>query len=187
MNWSNNLTIRAKVIGAFALALVVTCALGVFAMMKLSAVNDSTVEIASNYLTAQTQLGLMNGSSMRFRQLEAAHIFAVTIEQKQHEEATAGAELADLQRAWNVYAPTVDAGAERELADQIPPLWTRYLELHRELVALSRAHKDDEAKRFYVGEMRTVFNEYYGTLHKLIDHQIKGGNEEAASAAGVYT
>ena len=70
MNWSNNLTIRAKVIGAFGLVLIVTCALGLFAMTKLSIVNDSTVEISSNYLAAQTQLGIINGAAMRFRQFD---------------------------------------------------------------------------------------------------------------------
>ena len=187
MNWSNNLTIRAKVIGAFGLALLVTCALGLFAMTKLSAVNDSTVELASNYLLAQTQLGIINGSTNQLRELEAGHIFAESAEDRSTEETAMKGAIDDVHAAWTAYEPTVDAGEERELAEQAAPAWQHYVELHEKLVALSRANNDHAAQAIYLGEMRTSFNAYSGILHKLIDHQIKGGKDEAASAAATYT
>jgi methyl-accepting chemotaxis protein len=186
MSWLTNLTIRTKVIGAFAAVLVVTGILGVFAIQRLALVNASTVEITGNFLTAQTQLGIINGSAMRFRQLEAAHIFAPTADLKAKEERTEDSVLAEVQRAWDVYAPTVDAGVEKDMADQMTPAWSHYLELHHDLNAISRAGDNAKAEAFYVGEMRTAFNAYYGLLHKLIQHQIVGGKEEAATAADTY-
>ncbi|HVP84977.1 MAG TPA: methyl-accepting chemotaxis protein [Rhizomicrobium sp.] len=187
MNWLNNLTIRSKIVGAFALVLIVTSALGAFAIQRLSLVNGSTVEIADNYLTAQTQLGIINGSAMRFRQLEAAHIFAATPEAKAKEETTLASVLGEVDKAWSVYAPTIDAGEERALADQLTPDWKHYLELHEQLLELSRKGNAKEAQAFYVGDMRKTFNAYYDTLHALINHQIKGGKAEARSAASTYT
>ena len=186
MNWLNNFTIRTKIVGAFALVLLVTCVLGLLAIQRLSAVNDNTVELSANYLTAQTQLGLINGSAMRFRQLEASHIFASTPEAKAKEEATMATVLGEVLTAWNVYAPTVDAGEEKTLADQATPLWNHYLDLHEKLMTLSRKGDNQTAQAYYVGELRQSFNQYYAILHALIDHQIKGGKEEAALAADTY-
>jgi len=186
MTWFNNLTIRVKIVGAFALVLLVTAGLGIFSIQRLSAVNDSTVNLYTNFLTAQTQLGIINGSAMRFRQLEAAHIFADTPAKKAKEEATLATVLGEVQKAWSVYAPTIDAGEERRLADQAAPAWSHYLELHEKFIDMSRANQNRAAQEFYVGEMRQAFNAYYAALHALIDHQIDGGKQEAAAAAGTY-
>jgi methyl-accepting chemotaxis protein len=182
----DNLTIRAKIVSAFALVLVVTGLLGLFAIQRLATVNASTVEITSNFLTAQTQLGLVNGSAMRFRQLEATHAFAETSEAKAKEEATMTKVLGEVDGAWQVYAPTIDPGKERELADEIVPVWSRYLALHDKFLELSRAGKTKEAQAFYVGDMRSTFNRYYAGLHALIQHQIDGGKDEARVAADTY-
>ena len=186
MSWFTNLTIRTKVVGAFAAVLVVTAILGLFAIQRLALVNASTVEITGNFLTAQTQLGIINGSAMRFRQLEATHVFADTPEKKAKEEGTMTAVLGEVDAAWAIYAPTVDAGEEKELADQLTPAWSHYLELHEKFVALSRSGDARGAQAFYVGEMRQSFNGYYKLLHALIEHQIKGGQEEASTAAATY-
>jgi len=187
MNWLNNLTIRSKIVGAFALVLIVTSALGAFAIQRLSLVNNSAVVLAEDYLTAQTQLGVINGAAMRFRQLEAAHIFATTPEAKDKEEATMAETLDRVNKAWAVYEPTIDEGEERNLANQLTPDWKHYLELHEQLVALSRKGDARSAQAFYVSDMRKTFNDYYDTLHALINHQITGGKEESHSAAATYT
>ena len=78
MRWFENLSIRNKVMSAFAVVLTITAILGIFAINRLSAVNDSAVDLASNYLVAADALGDVSYNSMRFRQLQAAHILGLT-------------------------------------------------------------------------------------------------------------
>ena len=186
MDWLNNMTIRTKIIAAFALVLVVTGALGAFAINRLSLVNDSTVVIDTNYLTAQTQLGVINGSAMRLRQVEAAHIFAASDEDRRKEEATATAVQKEVADAYIIYDKTVDAGWERDMNNRFAPLWAHYLELHEKLMELSRQDNDKEAQAFYAGEMRDAFDRYYTMLHELVAYQIKGGKRTAEAAASTY-
>ena len=113
MNFLNNFSIRAKVIGAFAILLVVTGALGAFAIQRLSVVNDGAVKMSSNYLVASSALGTYSQQTMRFRQLQAAHILATTPEKKAKEEKTMAKVLDQIHEALTRYAPTIDAGEER--------------------------------------------------------------------------
>jgi methyl-accepting chemotaxis protein len=186
MSWLNNFTVRTKIIGAFALVLAVTIALGVFAMQRLSAVNDNAVELSGNYLLAATQLGDINGAAMRFRQLEATHILATTAADRAKEEVTLASVLDELNKAYSTYSATIDAGEERHLNDQLTPMWSHYLEVHEKLIELSRKDDDKAAQALYVGDMRTAFNQYYATLHAIIDYQAKGGHAEAQKAADTY-
>jgi len=187
MSWLNNITIRTKIIGAFTLVLVVTIGLGVFAIQRLSAVNENAVTLSGNYLLAATQLGDVNGAAMRFRQLEATHILAATAEDRTKEEATLATVLDQLNKAYATYATTIDAGEERQLNDQLVPLWKEYLVEHDKLIELSRKDDDKGAQKLYVGDMRTTFNQYYGTLNNIVAYQVKGGHAEAQKAADTYS
>lgn len=149
-------------------------------------VNDSAITLSDNYLVAQTQLGLINGSTGHLRELEAGHIFAESADERASEEDAMKGVIGEVQNAWLIYAPTVDAGEERELADRAAPAWQHYLQLHDRLIELSRANNDRAAQAFYLGEMRTSFSAYRDLLLKLIDHQIKSGKNEAVTAASVY-
>ena len=74
MNWFQNLSIRAKVISAFATVLAVTALLGVFSINRLSTVNDGAETVATNYLVGSDGLADFAYNAMRYRQLQAAHI-----------------------------------------------------------------------------------------------------------------
>ncbi|HWY62423.1 MAG TPA: methyl-accepting chemotaxis protein [Rhizomicrobium sp.] len=186
MSWLNNITVRTKIIGAFALVLAVTVGLGVFAIQRVSAVNNNTVVLSTNYLLAATKLGEVNGSAMRFRQLEATHILASSVAEKAKEEATMTGTLDDVRNSYSAYAATIDPGEERGLNDKLTPLWSRYLEVHEKLMDLSRKGDDKAAQALYVGDMRTTFNQYYDDLHAIMAYQDKGGHAEAQQAADTY-
>jgi len=187
MSWLNNLTIRTKIIGAFALVLIVTGCLGAFAIQRLSLVNDNAVELSANYLLAATKLGDVNGSAVRFRQLEATHILATNADERAREEATLAGVLEEVRSSYAAYAATIDPGEERRLNDQLTPLWSHYLELHEKLIEMSRKDDDKGAQAFYVGEMSKTFDQYNATLHAIIDYQTHGGQKEAKKAADTYS
>src|ERR1700743_3801925 len=78
MRWFENLSIRNKVMSAFASVLVVTAILGVFAINRLSIVNDGAKTVTDTYLVAANGLSEIATNAMRYRQLQAAMILAPT-------------------------------------------------------------------------------------------------------------
>jgi methyl-accepting chemotaxis protein len=187
MRWFENLSIRSKVMSAFATILVITTILGLFSINRLSAVNDTTTALASNYLVASDALGDLAYNTTRYRQLQASHLLASSPQAKAKEAETMRSTVELATKAWEQYSPTVDAGVERTLADKIMPAWNAYVALNDKFIALSDANQTAAATALYVGEMRDAFHKFTDALQADQDYQIKAGNQEAKTAADSYS
>ena len=187
MHWFENLSIRHKVMGAFAVVLTITAILGVFAINRLAAVNESSVALASNYLVASNALGDVSYNSMRYRQLQAAYILAQTQEGKAKEAATMRATADAVTKAWGLYAPTMDAGQETILAGRVLPAWNEYVALNDKLDALSNVSQTSAANALYTGEMRNTFHKFRDALQEDQDYQVKSGHKESQTSAETYS
>jgi methyl-accepting chemotaxis protein len=187
MRWFENLSIRNKVMTAFATILIVTVILGVFAINRLATVNADTVEVSGNYLVASDSLGDVSYASMRYRQLQAAHILAATQQGKAQEAETMRAEINDFNKAWELYAPTVDEGKERTIADRVQPAWNAYIALNDKLMALSNANQTAAANALYTGEMREVFNKFRDALQTDLTYQVDAGREQSQESLETYS
>ena len=182
-----NLSIRTKVILAFAFVLTVTVGLGTFAVQRLGAVNDAAAEIRDNWLPSTHMLGIVWHDTMRYRQIEAAHILAGTAEQKAKEAATMTKLNEEIAKNWHDYQPMVSPGEERRLADQATQGWDRYLDLSRKLVEISNKGDRDAATAAYTGEMRTTFNKYGDTLYAAIHLNTQEGAKSANRGSSIYS
>ena len=186
MNWFQNLTIRSKVVLAFAAALLVTIFVGVFSINRLSVVNDGAVTVSTNYLAASNGLGDIVYGAIRYRQLEAAHLLDSTPEAKAKELATMHQMVAVVTKGWAIYAPTIDPGHERQLADGFQANWNEYLTYEDRFLALSNARQIDAANALYVGEMRTVFNKFLDQANQDRAYQVEQGNQITQQIGETY-
>jgi len=177
VNWFQNLTIRSKVILAFAAALLVTIFLGAFSIDRLSTVNAGAVTVSTNYLVSANSLGDIAYNTMRYRQRQAAHILDVTPEAKAADITIMHQAVANVAKAWSTYSPTIDAGHERQLADSIQAGWNEYLAMEDKLTALSNAKQNDAATALFTGEMRTASNKFVDALDQDRAYQLEQGNK----------
>jgi methyl-accepting chemotaxis protein len=182
-----NLSIPAKVIGAFGLVLVLASTSGLFAVNRLSAVNGAADTIRSNWLPSVRALGDFKYNTMRYRQLQAAHILSVTDDEAAKEAATMATVAADADKAWLSYAPQISSPAEHDLADQIHQAWQTYLAANQKLIDLDRQHDDATSSRLYKGELRTSYNAFADLLSKDVELNAKGADAAAEFGADVYT
>jgi len=186
METLQNLKIRTKVTAAFAFVLLVAVGLGAFSLQRLGIVNDRAADVRNNWLPATRALGEISFHTMRFRQIEAAHILAETPEAMAKEEATLGQIIKDAQKTWNDYEKTVTTGDERALADRIRAGWTAYMTLDKKLIELSRSGSKKDANALYTGDMRKAYNENFREiLVQDVDLNVRGAN--AAADAGELT
>ncbi len=187
MAWFQNLSIRSKVMTAFASILIVTAMLGGFAINRLATVNSATEIVTGNYLVASNALGEVAFNSMRFRQLQAAHLVQSTPEAKAKEAKTMAATLEEINKAWTKYDATVDPGVERGLADKVMPAWKASVDLNDHFMELSNAGQLAAATAFYTGEMRTANRAYQDALTAVQDYQIVAADKQAKSSSETYS
>jgi methyl-accepting chemotaxis protein len=181
-----NLSIRAKVIGAFALVLVVAVALGLFAVQRLSSVNEAAADIRNNWLPSTGVLGKIAGISERFRIAEANQVISSTDAERAKFEETNRETLLTRDKAWAEYETMVSPGDERRLADQIIKAWTAYLADDRKLSQLLHAGKHDEATQFFLNDMRGSFMAVRELIAKDISLNTEGGRKAADQGAEIY-
>jgi methyl-accepting chemotaxis protein len=186
MSWLNNFTIRTKIIGAFALILVITAGLGIFAVDCLSRVNAGAVDVTDNYLVATRALGEFSAATTRYRQMQGSIALAPT-EQEAEQEAKElnGVVLASVKSAIAMYEPTVDAGEERALSDKFMQSWNAYLALDERYLALAKTDHAATGK-MYNGVMKAVFDKFAADLHQDIEFQTVNAQKEKTNIGNTY-
>ncbi|HEY1722509.1 MAG TPA: methyl-accepting chemotaxis protein [Magnetospirillaceae bacterium] len=181
-----NSSIAAKVAAAFAAVLIVVVVLGGVAIDRLGAVNDRAAEIRDDFLPSTEILGRLSFTTMRYRQLEAAHILAATPEAKAKELATIHAMAADADKYLRAYQALEASPEERALTDSIAHAWTAYLNLSEKLVAISDSGDIAGAVKLYTTDERQTFNAYQQQIAKDIDDNATGGKNAADRGAAIY-
>src|ERR1700742_3638764 len=164
--WFQNLMVRSKVMLAFATVLLVTAVLGVFAINRLSLVNDGAEKVATDYLVATDGLGDFSYGAMRYRQIQASMLLASAMDEKAAEQKQIAGALEEATKGWEEYAPTIDPGYDQNLATKMHDAWNEYIAMNDKLVQLSNAAKNEEAVALYTGEMNQAFDKFQAALQE---------------------
>jgi methyl-accepting chemotaxis protein len=114
-----SISIRLKVILAFAFVLCCTTGLGGFAIQRLDAVNDAAAVIRDASLPSTRSLGELAYHTMRFRQLESTRALAPDAAAKEQESASMRRVAAQGSQALQGLEPLVGTGSERPLFEQV--------------------------------------------------------------------
>ena len=182
----SNLSIRNKVIGAFAVVLITALALGGFAVDRLAVVNGSAAEVRDNWLPATGWLGVIAKSLERYRQLQAAHIMAATAADKDREEASISETYQAFDKTWRLYEPTVTTPVELAFVAAFKKGWSTYLDDSKELIDLSRKNQGEAASKLFSGKLRSEFGQIHKTLEEDLAFNVDEGKKEADRGAEVY-
>ncbi len=180
-NWS----IRGKLAAAFGLLLVLTIGLGLVSLNRLTVVNNAAAELRENWLPGTRYVGQIAEAVTRYRQLEGAHVLALSPTDKQREEQTIARVAADIDATWRAYEATISDAEDRRLTDAAIAAWRQYRGYQERLLAASR-DGDGQAAALYVGEMRAASGRMRQTLQALSDYNLQGGNQAAARADSVH-
>jgi methyl-accepting chemotaxis protein len=180
-----NMSIRARVVAAFAILLVVTGGLGLAAATWLGQINHAAAELRDNWLPATRALGAYGQAAIRYRQLEAVHVLSPLAE-KAAEERSMRTVAEGMRTLWAEYEATVTTPDERILADALAHAWRDYLARGERVLVLSRANDNGAAERLYKIEGRVAFNTVREALAAAIAFNSRGGIASADYGAAVY-
>ena len=187
MSWVTDTTIRARSLVSFALVMLFTLGLGVFAIDRLSSVNHEAAEIRDNWLPSVKTIGQLRAAFDYYRILEGAHVVSLSDEDMKVEEGTMQTVLSDLDKAKQAYAALLTPGWETETYRKFITLWESYLSISQQkLLPYSRANQNKEAAALFRGDSRKAYREAKKVLDELTEFNTRSGAEAANIGEQIY-
>jgi methyl-accepting chemotaxis protein len=180
------LSIRSLLLGLFALLALVVGGEGLLAINKIGAVNNSVVDIATNWMPSLDAARQVETLAERRRVYLARHILKTgDAEMAEDEKALAGAGDA-FAAARKRYETLIASEEERKAYGQFSQVYEGYHRLVAEVLKLSRNKQKAEAANLFVGEMSKRFTEVRKLLGRLVEIQEEGAKEATGAAASNY-
>jgi methyl-accepting chemotaxis protein len=179
------LTIRVKVLVAFATVFLVTSGLGIFALDRLSAVNAAATDIRDNWLPSTRIVGLLDATLRTYRIHEMRHIIATNAKEKAVVGEMAKTARESIKKLRADYEKMVTAGDERRLVDAFDAQLTRYFAMSDAI--LEESLKDNEkAMGMLNGDSLKVFLAAEKGLGEDAELNSHGGTAAADHGAELY-
>ena len=172
------LTIRAKVILGFALVLCASVALGVFAIQRLSVVNASAKDVATNWLPSANVLGDLSQDFEQMRARQGQLILVPVEGRAEMKDKLVDSETriaADLK----AYEPLINEGDERQMAEAIKTAMATYVADNAPLITLLESGDQAGTVTLYKGSMQDNANALRKVIRADRAFQLEQGNKAA--------
>ncbi len=186
MAFIRNLSIRAKVIGAFLTVLILTSALGLFAVSQLSAMDDAANDIRTNWLPSVRILGQISAISERVRASQSTMLSATTQDAKDRTEQIYKNALDAREKAWRDYQPMISSPEEKRLADDITKNWDSFIASWAKVEDLLKKNDRDGANTVNSTDVVTAIGKLRDAIQADLDLNTKGGDQSAQLGADIY-
>jgi methyl-accepting chemotaxis protein len=131
----NNMSIRGKILGAFALVMLCSAGIGAFAIQRLTAMNEVAMELRDNWLPSTRFLGQIGTQGQRLRGSYAMALTSPTEERRRAMLASAQSSFDEIEQAFGQYRTMVMPGEERRLADELEGAWRDITASHTMIMA----------------------------------------------------
>ncbi|MFT3997927.1 MAG: MCP four helix bundle domain-containing protein, partial [Asticcacaulis sp.] len=169
-----NLTVRARIIAAFTFVLACTLGLGLFAVNRLSTVNDAVNELATNWLPASNALGDA-GQSFELARLRQLQLVTAPESERADIHASIDKAMQQLADAMKTYDQTVVTAEERVLSEKIAAELKQY-QANSELYGGMVTSGDIAgAQTYFMGDMQTQARELRAAIQADRTYQSENG------------
>ena len=159
--------------------LLLTAALGTFAIVELRSVNSRAAEIRDNWLPSTQVLGELSYAVTRVRSAESTSLMQDPSPRQEKQVARARALEKNVQAALDKYLPLVSSDQERSLAGRIQTAWAAYLPMYATAQEKLKLEGRQAAADYFIGPMRDAFD----TLNKAITQDVVLNSASGVAAA----
>ena len=170
----------------FGLVLLLLLGSGVFATLQMSRINDSSTELADNWLPSVRYIGEMSTSFNKLRLQEVQRAIATDpAEQKDYDNRIAQS-IEAFETSDKAYSAMISSPEERALYEELSKNFDQYVALRKDFVTLLAQNKTQEAVTALNGEQRRVYRSTSETIDKLVELNVKGGKEASDRGDQLY-
>ena len=181
-----DLKIANKLMLGFIAVLLLTCFLGVFSITQLAGVNNATNEIGNDWMPSSINGMGMKESVSRMRSQEAQLAAADNPEdvKKYHERTN---EAIDAFRKYHANSMKfADSPSEKKALDEVLVAFNEYAQISEKINNFAKEGKTAEALQVLRKESSDSNKKMRGTLDKIVDDHIKGGQAAFAESSNTY-
>ncbi|MCF5631752.1 HAMP domain-containing protein, partial [Pseudomonas syringae] len=179
MKWFYDLKISTKLITSFLVVLLLTAAMGVFAIIQLGQVNQAAQDIKENWMPSMRAASGMRFYAANYRLKENRHIAADAAPEKAQMEQEAAEARSQFETRLATYDKLIISDQDRQMFSAVSASWSAYLKVSTNLFELSRQGQETEARALLRGESKLHFDEVTSQLQKMVEL-----NDVGATAAG---
>ncbi|WP_160679369.1 methyl-accepting chemotaxis protein [Clostridium sp. C8-1-8] len=162
-------TIKSKLIMLVTILALSMFILGIYFLITLNKVNSSSTVINDIWLEGVKHSQSINTLTSDYRILEFEHILSTDANVMSSIET-------ELEKTNNIitdemtsYSKSLYNDEDKKLYSTFNTEWTKYLELHKNIITLSRNLKTDDAMQIMNTEGKTAFTNASSALSKLVD------------------
>lgn len=162
-------TIKSKLIMLVTILALSMVILGIYFLITLNKVNSSSTVINDIWLEGVKHSQSISTLTSDYRILEFEHILSTDANVMSSKET-------ELEKTNNIitdemtsYSKSLYNDEDKKLYSTFNTEWTKYLELHKSIITLSRNLKTDDAMQIMNNEGKTAFTNASSALSKLVD------------------
>ncbi|AOR22778.1 methyl-accepting chemotaxis protein [Clostridium taeniosporum] len=172
-------TIKNKLIFIVTIFVITIIFMGIYSTITLEAINKQSTEITTEAIPGIIYSEEINVMKSKFRLLEYNHIIENNPEVMAEKEKAMEEKNEEIQKNLENYHTTITTEEDKKMFNMVKEEWNKYLELHNQIIALSRDIKNEEAMKIMMGEAKESFDKISLYLAKLVDIN-KKGTEDAS-------
>ena len=181
-----NLKLATKLFGAFIVVLALMVGFGVYSLSRLAIVNDSTVDIATDWMPSVDAILTIRADLNRVRVLEQRTIIATDANEIAAAEHEAQDKIAALRKLLVSYDKLVSSPEEHQLFSAFQTDLEGFFGEHGKIVALGAKNKNVEAKALTDGASLRFYSGALDTSRKLTELNSAGAAKAAEQARTTY-
>ena len=187
MAWFSNLKISKKLGLGFGLVEVLMAIMGVFALIQMSKVNSSTLELASDWLPSVRAAEDLRFEVSYVRRVEIQHILSPNKETMDKYDRMLADRMTRVADAQKKYEPLMSSDEERRGYKEFQTNWEKYLAVQKRVLDLSRENKKDQARDLSQVEGLEAMTAAAKPLEDGVEINVKGADQSAKQAEDTYT
>jgi methyl-accepting chemotaxis protein len=184
MHWFRNLNTGKKLGVAFAMLEVLMIGLGIFSLVQLSKVNNTTVQIIGDQLPSVRVLGNLKYDTAALRRSELSYLLA--FEHKEKWDSAMKQALDDILQHQKQYEPLISSEEERNLDQEFRQAWGKYLAVHAKVMKLTHDN-EYQANILAQSEGNSAFEAAAQALQAEVDVNDKAAADFTQGAAQLYS
>jgi methyl-accepting chemotaxis protein len=182
----SNLKLGERLSLSFGVLVALLLAVAGIALWTMGSMRTSTVEINTNWLPSVERVNKMNTNTSDFRITEFQHVLNTDDKAMAAIEKSMGDTLALFEENRKVYQALISSDEERKIYEAFAEEWKQYLQIHDQVMALSRKNENDKAKALLESSSKTLFDSSSDKLDKLVDLNHNGAIAEGANSDKLY-
>jgi methyl-accepting chemotaxis protein len=186
MSWFYDLKISSRLVAGFIVVLLLTVFLGLFSIEVLHDVNEKSSEIEANWLPSARYTAEMRTHITEYRVIELQHVITESDEEMAQYERDLSRVLDTLGKKVTAYTPLINSDQERKKFEEFDAAWTKYQEVSRRVIELSRPLRTQEAHAVFREDGERAFVTAVERLVDLVDINTKGAIDASRAGDALY-